>query len=76
MEGKPLQLSETVYTLCVRYPELKELLAGLGFTEIVKPGMLNTVGRLMTLPKGAALRKLDLEDVMTALRAHGFNPIE
>ncbi|MDD4080650.1 MAG: DUF1858 domain-containing protein [Eubacteriales bacterium] len=76
MEGKPLQLSESVYTLCVRYPELKELLARLGFTEIVKPGMLNTLGRLMTLPKGAALRKLDLEEVMTALRAHGFNPIE
>ena len=74
--GEPLPLNESVYTLCVRYPELKDLLAEHGFAEILRPGMLHTAGRLLTLPKGAALRKLDLEIIIDTLRRHGFGPIE
>lgn len=72
----PLPLNESVYALCTRWPELKEIMAELGFTDILKPGMLTTVGRFMTLPKGAALRKLDMELVKNTLRRHGFEPME
>ena len=30
------------------------ILSDMGFTDITKPGMLNTVGRFMTLDKGAS----------------------
>ena len=33
------------------------ILAEIGFVDILKPGMLNTAGRFMTIPKGAAMRK-------------------
>lgn len=72
----PLPLNESVYALCTHWPELKEIMAELGFTDIIKPGMLTTVGRFMTLPKGAALRKLDMELVKDTLRRHGFEPME
>jgi hypothetical protein len=35
----------------------------LGFHDIAKPGMLQTVGRFMTLSKGIALKKVSMETV-------------
>lgn len=72
MDKKYIDLSESVNTLCTQYPELISILASLGFTEIVKPLMLNTVGKLMTLPKGAAMRNIDLESVIQSLKEHGY----
>ncbi|MFA6821166.1 MAG: DUF1858 domain-containing protein [Sphaerochaetaceae bacterium] len=72
MDKKYINLNESVNALCTQYPELVSILANLGFTEIVKPLMLNTVGKLMTLPKGAAMRNIDLEQVMQSLREHGY----
>ncbi|MDF2538142.1 MAG: hypothetical protein K0S76_1163 [Herbinix sp.] len=72
MSGERLNLNKTVYELCSEYPELPQVLAQLGFIDITKPGMLNTVGRFMTLSKGAAAKKIDLEQVKTTLRDHGY----
>ncbi|HHU88612.1 MAG: DUF1858 domain-containing protein [Sphaerochaetaceae bacterium] len=72
MDKKYINLNESVNALCTQYPELVSILANLGFTEIVKPLMLNTVGKLMTLPKGAAMRNIDLEQVIQSLREHGY----
>ncbi len=44
----------------------------LGFVDIVKPGMLATAGRLTTLPKGAALKKIGLGAIVSELEKHGF----
>ena len=72
MDKKYINLNESVNALCTQYPEVVSILANLGFTEIVKPLMLNTVGKLMTLPKVAAMRNIDLEQVMQSLREHGY----
>ena len=72
MDKKQIDLSQSVNVLCTQHPELITILATLGFTEIVKPLMLNTVGKLMTLPKGAAMRNIDLEQVIQSLREHGY----
>ena len=55
------------------YPELLSIMPNLGFTDIVKPGMLQTAGRFMTIPKGAAMKGIDLETVKAVLRENGFN---
>jgi hypothetical protein len=44
----------------------------LGFTDITKPGMLNTAGRFMTLPKGAAMKGIGLDVIKTAFEKNGF----
>ena len=72
MSEKVLHLSESVYELCRQYPELPQLLQELGFRDITKPGMLSSVGRFMTLPKGAAAKKLDLEQIKQRLTEYGF----
>jgi hypothetical protein len=72
MKSIRIDLNETVYTLCTNYPDLIELLSGLGFTDITKPGMLQSAGRFMTPAKGAALKHIDLEQIVKVLTEHGY----
>lgn len=69
---KKIDLSKSVYELVGQYPELVGIMAGLGFTEITKKVMLNSVGKLMTIPKGAMIKKIPMQDVVLALMEHGF----
>ncbi len=76
MSEKQLILSKSVYELCNEFPELSDLLSQLGFKDITKPGMLATVGRFMTIPKGASAKKIDLETIKFTLEEHGFEVSE
>lgn len=49
---KVLDLNKTVYDLTQEYPEVKDIMAELGFQDITKPMALNLMGRVMTIPKG------------------------
>lgn len=73
MEAKRIDLNQSVHALCTQYPELIQLLAGMGFTDITKPGMLASAGRFMTIPKGAALKKLDMGKIIQQLAESGFS---
>lgn len=72
MEKKVLDLKQTVYTLCSANPEIISILEKIGFSEIAKPGMLSTVGRFMTIPKGSAMKGIQMEAVRQAFLAHGY----
>ncbi len=61
MKEKVIQLNKSVYELCTGDPEVSAILAGLGFTDITKPGMLHTAGRFMTIPKGAVMKKINMD---------------
>ena len=70
--GKKLDLSRSVYDLTKQYPELIDIMVGLGFSYITKKFLLNSVGKLVTIPKGAAMRGIDMTTIVTTLMAHGF----
>ena len=70
--GKVLDLSKNLYTLCEEYPEVKDVMVSLGFSEVAKPMMLNTMGKFMTIPKGAAARSIPLYSIIKAFEAVGF----
>ena len=72
METKRIDLSLSVHALCTEYPELLDIMKDLGFADITKPGMLLTVGRIMTIPKGAAMKKIDLGLIIDRLKREGF----
>ena len=72
MEPIQIDLNETVYSLCTKHPELVTILSELGFTDITKPGMLQTAGRFMTPVKGAALKHIPLEQIVQTLAEHGY----
>lgn len=67
-----LDLGQSVYALCTANPELVEILQQIGFVDIVKAGMLQTAGRLMTIPKGAAIKHIAMEDIRRVLEANGY----
>lgn len=74
--GKQIVLSKTVYELCRENPEIIDIMKELGFTSITSPAMLNTAGRYMTIPKGAAMKGIDLEKIKEAFRQKGYEVIE
>lgn len=71
-DERTLDLNKSVHELCGRYPELVQVMAELGFEDIAKPGMLATAGRFMTIPKGAAMKKLSLDEIVAKLREKGY----
>lgn len=72
MSEKIVDLDQSVYELCSRHPDLPEVLRNIGFTDIVKPGMLQTAGRIMTIPKGAKMKRIPLDKIISALENSGF----
>lgn len=71
--SRTLDLSKTVYELCKDDPQLVEIMKELGFDQITNPAMLNTVGRFMTIPKGAAMKGINLEKIKDTLIKKGYN---
>lgn len=69
---KIINLQKTVYEITRDYPDMVEILNELGFHDIVKAGMLQTAGRFMTLPKGAAMKKINLKHILEVLEEKGF----
>jgi hypothetical protein len=67
-----LDPDRSVFDLCTAHPDLVPVLRDLGFVDIVKPGMLATAGRFMTLSKGAALKRIDLGGIVAELEKHGY----
>ncbi len=72
MAKKTINSGKTVHFLCSHDPDLVPILAEIGFTEILKPIMLNTVGKVMTLFKGAAMRGIKVSKVIETLKEHGY----
>lgn len=69
---KQIDLNRSVYELCSEYPEIKEIMQEIGFKDIANPAMLNTAGRFMTIAKGAAMKKIDMDSIKHAFEAKGF----
>ena len=69
---KILDLDKSVASLVKEYPEVVDIMAELGFTEIKNPAMLASVGRIMNLKKGSQMKKIPMEEIVRAFREKGF----
>lgn len=72
---KTIDLAQTVYQLTETFPELIDILASLGFTEITKRAIRLSVGKLMTIQRGADLRGIDMDSIVGTLEANGFTVV-
>ena len=70
--NKKIDFSKTVFELTQEYPELIDIMVALGFTEIKKKVMLHSVGKIMTIPKGAQMKGISMVDIISSLQEHGF----
>lgn len=69
---KILDLDKSVASLVKEYPEVVDIMADLGFSEIKNPAMLASVGRIMNLKKGSQMKKIPMEEIVRAFREKGF----
>ena len=70
--AKQLDLTRSVFELVREYPELVDIMAELGFSEIINAPVLHAVGKIMTIPKGARMKGIPMERIMDSFKAHGF----
>lgn len=68
--------NKSVFELTKEHPELIPIMKEIGFESITTPGMLNTAGRFMTLPKGSAMKKIPMEQIQAAFLEHGYQILD
>lgn len=69
---KYINLDLSIYELVEKYPELISIMKELGFTDITKQVMLHSVGKIMTIPKGAKMKNIPMDEIVIALKKNGF----
>ena len=70
--NKFIDFNKSVYELCKENSEIATIMQELGFKEIAQPGMLNTAGRFMTIPKGAAMKGISMDKVKEVFISKGY----
>jgi len=73
---KIIDLSKTIYELCTEDKEVISIMKELGFEKITNPVMLKTVGKVMTIPNGAKMQKIDLEIIKAEFKKRDYKIIE
>ncbi len=70
--NKIIDLNKPVADLVKENPELIDVLSEMGFTELKNKMMLASVGKVMTLTRGAAVKKLDINEIKKSLTDKGY----
>lgn len=73
---KNISVNEPVASLIEKFPNLKNILKDLGFTEITNPLALSTVGKIVSIKKGSKIKNIDLDLIKEKLREEGFNLVD
>lgn len=55
-----------------KHPAVKEIMNELGFHDILKLGMLQSVGRFMTIEKGARMKNIEWALIEETFKKHGY----
>lgn len=74
-EDKIIDFNLPIKKMADKYPDFVQIMYDCGFTRIKIPGLLNTVGRVMTIPLGAQTMKIDLAKVKKAFEEKGYKVI-
>ena len=70
---KELNLKKTVAELVNEYPEVSEIMVDLGFKDITSSAAMKFMGKVMTIPKGAAIKGIPMDKVIAAFEDKGFH---
>lgn len=71
--SKTIDFTKTVYEISKEIPEVIEIMKELGFDQITDSAMLKTVGRFMTIPKGAVMKGIELEKIKGEFTKRGYS---
>ena len=69
---KIISLTDSIYNIVKKYDEVIEVMEILGFEGMTNKVTIGTVGKIMTLQKGAKFKNLDIQIVKNEFEKHGF----
>ena len=69
---KVISLTDSIYNLVKKYSEAIEIMEDLGFEGMTNKKTINTVGRIMTLEKGAKFKNIDIKIIKDEFEKHNF----
>lgn len=67
-----INLKDNVAAICDAYPEVVDVLVGLGFTPLADPEHRRIMGVHVTIPEAAGRHDIPLETILHALEEKGF----
>ncbi|MBR1740374.1 MAG: DUF438 domain-containing protein [Lachnospiraceae bacterium] len=70
---KVIDMNKTVAELVKEYPEVSDIMAGLGFKDITSQAALKFMGKVMTIPKGAAIKGIPMDKIISAFEDNDFS---
>ena len=73
---KIIDFSVPIKKVADEYPDFIQIMYECGLPRIKIPGLLSTVGRVMTIPLGAQAMKIDLDKVKQAFEDKGYKVID
>ena len=69
---KVISLTDSIYNIVKEYKEVVEVMEILGFEGMTNKKTISTVGRIMTLEKGARFKNIDINMIKDEFEKHGF----
>lgn len=72
---KEIDLSKSLFEITEKYPELIDVLKGLGFLGVANTVLRQSVGRVTTIPQGCEKLGISLESVKKKLEENGFKAL-
>ena len=70
-----IDLSIPVAVVIEKQPEVLDVLVELGFKPLANPVMRNTVGRMVSIKKGASMNGIDLDKIKQTLELNGYEVV-
>lgn len=69
---KVISLTDSIFNIVKKYEEVVEVMEILGFEGMTNKTTIGTVGRIMTLKKGAQFKNIDVQLIKDEFEKHGF----
>jgi hypothetical protein len=69
---KVISLTDSIYNIVNKYEEVVKIMEILGFEGMTNKTTISTVGRIMTLEKGARFKNIDVKIIKDEFEKHGF----
>ena len=70
--AKVISLSDSIYNLVNKHVEVIKIMEELGFEGMTNRKTINTVGRIMTLQKGAKFKSIDINKIKQEFEKNNF----
>lgn len=64
--------TQSIYDLVTAHPEVADIMVEIGFKDIIKPGILQSMGKMMTLEKGAKMKKIQMSEIIATFKNRGY----